>query len=163
MIRSLCQEDWETVISIVNKSWQTLYTGYVAPSLVSEQGCQERAERMKRDFVQKRLSEYVWEENGQVLALLSIGDTADVDAPGAFELWHIYIDPAARGGGIGTKLLSIAEKQAREQGYTDMLIWAFRGNIRALTFYQKHGYRVDKEEYMGQPYETYGVRLSKKL
>lgn len=73
MIRSLCQEDWETVISIVNKSWQTLYTGYVAPSLVSEQGCQERAERMKRDFVQKRLSEYVWEENGQVLALLSIG------------------------------------------------------------------------------------------
>lgn len=163
MIRPLEQKDYIAVIRIVNESWKTVYAGYVAPALLTEAGCRERAERLERDFSTHRLAEYVWEEEGELLALLSIGDTADPDLPGAFEIWRIYVAPAAWGKGIGGQLLEFAERYAREHGYTQAVIWAFRENTRAGAFYQSHGYRPDKEEYLGEPYEAWGVRRRKNL
>ncbi|MDO5409377.1 MAG: GNAT family N-acetyltransferase [Lachnospiraceae bacterium] len=55
------------------------------------------------------------------------------------------------GKGIGKKLLYFAEQQAKENGYKESIIWAFKENIRALSFYQKCGYSIDKEEYLGEP------------
>ena len=124
-------------------------------------GCAERARSLKRDFAARRLEEYVWEEEGRVLGLLSIGDTADRDRPAALEIWRIYLAPAAQGRGIGGRLLAFGERRARELGRREILIWAFRENRRALAFYEKHGYQPDREEYLGPPYLTYGVRLIK--
>ena len=43
------------------------------------------------------------------------------------------------------------------------MIWVFRRNTHALAFYQKHGYRMDKMEQLGEPYMAEGVRLIKRL
>ena len=53
------------------------------------------------------------------------------------------------------------EEKGRVLGRREILIWAFRENRRALAFYEKHGYQPDREEYLGPPYLTYGVRLIK--
>lgn len=166
MIRPLEERDYPAVIAIVNESWKTTYAGYVNPALLDEPGCAARAERLERDFITRRLAEYVWAEDapeGRVLALLSMGDTADPDLPGVFEIWRIYVDPAARGRGIGGRLLAFAEGYAREQGYTRAVIWAFRENARAGAFYQSRGYRPDREEYLGEPYRAWGIRRLKQL
>ena len=131
------------------------------PDLLSAEGCAERARSLKQDFAARRLEEYVWEEKGRVLGLLSIGDTADRDRPAALEIWRIYLVPAAQGRGIGGRLLAFGERRARDLGRREILIWAFRENRRALAFYEKHGYQPDREEYLGPPYLTYGVRLIK--
>ena len=86
MIRPLSEKDYNIAIDIVNTNWKRTYSNYVNPSLLNEIGCKERAEELRHDFQSKRLSEYVWEEQGQILALLSIGDTADIDKKGAFEI-----------------------------------------------------------------------------
>ena len=163
MIRLLQSGDIENVCNIVNNDWKTVYTGYVNPELLTEQGCLERSNRLKSDFISGRLSEYVWEEDGKVLALLSVGKTADVDKAGAFEVWRIYVSKEAQGKGIGNRLLSFAEQQAKKSAFHEIVIWAFRDNIHAISFYQKHGYVVQKEEYLGEPYLTYGIRLNKLL
>lgn len=161
MIRALTEADFDFAADLVNDSWRTVYGDYVNPDLLSAEGCAERARSLKRDFAAHRLEEYVWEEEGRVLGLLSIGDTADRDRPAALEIWRIYLAPAAQGRGIGGRLLAFGERRARELGRRETLIWAFRENRRALAFYGKHGYQPDREEYLGPPYLTYGVRLIK--
>lgn len=163
MIRPLAKKDYDIVIDIVNTNWKNVYSNYVNPLLLNEVGCKEREEELKQDFQSKRLSEYVWEEQGQVLALLSIGNTADIDKKRAFEIWRIYVKPEAQRHNIGSQFLLFSEHEAQKQGYQEILIWAFQRNTQALSFYQKQGYIIDKNEYLGEPYLTFGTRLIKKI
>ena len=73
MIRPLAEKDYNIAIDIVNTNWKKTYSDYVNPLLLNEDGCKKRAEELKHDFQSRRLLEYVWEEQGQILALLSIG------------------------------------------------------------------------------------------
>lgn len=130
---------------------------------MNENGCKERAVKLMRDFQSKRLSEYVWEEQGQVLALLSIGDMADIDKKGSFEIWRIYVKRQAQGHNIGSQCLALAQQEAKKRGYQEIIIWAFQENTKAISFYQKNGYVIDKSEYLGKPYFTAGIRFIKRV
>lgn len=163
MIRPLKNTDFAAAIAIVNDNWQKVYAGYVNPALLSPFGCQARAERLTEDFKRQRLDNYVWDDSGHVLGLLSIGATADKDKPHAFEIWRIYVAQEAQGQGIGTHLLAFAEQFAQSNDYHEMIIWAFCQNSRAITFYQKHGYRIDQTRDLGEPYQAEGMRLFKLL
>lgn len=163
MIRPLEEKDIEAVCKIVNDNWKNVYTGIVNPLLTSKDGCAERIRQLKLDFATHRLSEYVWEEDNRVSAMLSIGDTADTDIAEAFEIWRIYVVAQFQKKGIGKSLLDFAQQKAKEQGYKRIVIWAFKDNHRAISFYQKNGYCIDKEEYLGEPYLVMGVRLRKEI
>lgn len=163
MIRLLRESDIGTICNIINNNWKMVYNGYVNEELLSEQGCLKREKRLKQDFLSGRLLNYVYECDNQLVGILSIGDTADNDKVGAFELWRIYIAEIFQGQGIGNLLLSFAEQEAGKLGYKEMVIWAFKKNARAISFYMKHGYAPDKECYLGYPYLAYGTRLCKKL
>ena len=125
-----------------------VYSGYVNPLLLNSDGCAARTRRLKTDFVACRLSEYVWEEENRVSAMLSFGDTADADMAGAFEIWRIYVASQFQGKGIG---------------YKEIVIWAFKNNHHAVSFYKKRGYSIDKEEYLSEPYFSMGIRLKKNI
>lgn len=163
MIRPLIENDYDMVVDIININWKKTYSNYVSPLLLNEDGCKERADELRHDFQSKRLSEYVWEEQGQVLALLSIGDTADTDKKGAFEIWRIYVKLEMQGHNIGSQCLAFSEQEAQKRGYHEIIIWAFQKNTKAISFYQKNGYVIDKNEYLGKPYLTVGTRLIKKV
>ncbi len=160
-IRPLEAAGWSAAIEIVNGCWRSLYAGFVNPALLSGEGCREWATQLEREFRERRLEEYVWEGAGRILGLLSVGDTADPDRPGAFEIWRLYLAPEARGKGAGGLLLAHAEDLARQRGRRETLIWAFRENTGALRFYEKHGYQQDRAEYLGPPYLANGVRFLK--
>ena len=59
-----------------------------------------------------------------------------------------------QGTGIGKAMLGFAEQKAKEQGYHEVAVWAFKGNHKAVSFNQKYGYCMDKEEYLGEPYAS---------
>ena len=163
MIRPLEEKDIDTVCGIINENWKNVYSGYVNSLLLNSDGCAERTRRLKTDFAAHRLSEYVYEEENQVTAMLSFGDSADADMAGAFEIWRIYVASRFQGKGIGKMLIDFAEQKAEEQGYKEIVIWAFKNNYHAVSFYQKRGYGIDKEEYLGEPYFSMGIRLKKKI
>lgn len=163
MIRELEKKDFEAVCEIVNRSWRTVYSGYVNPLLLDEKGCEKRKERLIGDFTSRRFSEYVYEENGEIAAMMSVGDTEDEDKEGAFEVWRLYVHPDFQGKGIGGRLIAFAEEQARLKGYSEIVIWAFKGNQKGVKFYQKQGYAINKEKFLEEPYLTWGVRLLKNL
>ncbi len=163
MLRETKKVDIDMISEIVNDNWKRVYKGYVNPQLLNDRGCEKRTCELKADFISGRLAEYVWEEQNQVVAMLSFGDTEDTDKKGAFEIWRIYVALDFQGKGIGNSLLTFAEQKAKELGYKEIIIWAFKENVHALSFYQKHGYILDKEEYLSEPYLAMGVRLCKKV
>lgn len=163
MIRKIETRDFDAVCTLVNESWKSVYRGYVNPLLLNAEGCEKRAMQLKKDFTSGRLSEFVWEEHHRIAAMLSAGDTADADCAGTFEVWRIYVDPAFQGRGIGGRLLDFAERRADALGRSEVVIWAFKENTRAVSFYLKHGYRIGREEYLGEPYQASAVRLVKRL
>lgn len=163
MLRETKKADIDMICKIVNDNWKRVYKGYVNPQLLNDKGCEKRACELKADFISGRLAEYVWEEQNQVVAMLSFGNTEDTDKKGAFEIWRIYVTLNFQGKGIGNSLLTFAEQKAKELGYKEIVIWAFKENIHALSFYQKHGYILNKEEYLSEPYLATGVRLCKTI
>ncbi len=163
IIRSIQTEDFNEVCDIVNENWKTAFIGCVNPALLTDCECLERSKRLRADFVSKRLSEYVFEEDGRVLGMLSLGNTKDMDRASAFELWRIYIAKDVQHNRIGSKLLSFAEQEAHTRGFSEIIIWTFKENIPAIHFYTKHGYVLDKEAYLDAPYLSYAVRLIKPI
>ncbi|WP_418280726.1 GNAT family N-acetyltransferase [Halorubrum sp. DTA98] len=53
---------------------------------------------------------------------------------------NLYVDPDRRGDGIGSALLSAAERALRSAGATEVGLEAMTANDRARSFYRSHGY-----------------------
>ena len=51
------------------------------------------------------------------------------------DIHALYIDPKARGQGIGSKLLTNAMHQEDQ-----LTLWTFQANTRAQAFYERHGF-----------------------
>jgi len=57
------------------------------------------------------------------------------------ELSDVFILPAYRGNGIGTRLLDTAEKLARERGYPRLGLGVADDNVEAWRLYTRNGFR----------------------
>lgn len=56
---------------------------------------------------------------------------------------QLYVDPARTGDGLGASLVDEAKRQ-RPDGLD---LWAFQSNVRAIAFYERHGFReVDRTD-----------------
>lgn len=163
MIRQLQNEDMDIACDIVNDNWKSVYADYVNKELLGEKGCADRKERLKKDFLSGRLENYIYEQDHQVVALLSIGRSEDPDKEGSFEVWRIYLKKAFQRQKIGSELIRFAEMQAQEEGFREIVIWAFQKNTSAVAFYQKNGYQIDQIKYLDKPFFADGLRLQKIL
>ena len=80
-------------------------------------------------------------ENGRVVGFC-IRDEADITA--------LYLDPSARGRGVGKGLLNLAREDCDE-----VSLWVFEANTKALAFYTREGFaeilRSDGDNEEGLP------------
>jgi ribosomal protein S18 acetylase RimI-like enzyme len=54
----------------------------------------------------------------------------------------LAIEPAARGKGVGARLLQAVDDRARDLGRTEIVLEVIDTNPRAKTLYERHGYRT---------------------
>src|SRR6266545_7975485 len=73
----------------------------------------------------------IWlaEEDGHVVGFSGIKDE---------EPTHLYVDPAAQNGGIGSALM----EHAKAVSPTRLELWVFQKNEGARRFYERHGFRL---------------------
>ena len=64
----------------------------------------------------------------------------------------LWVRRDSRGTGIGGKLLAHAEGEIRSRGHDALHLRVVKSNTRAVEFYQKHGWRVQREF----PHEKFG-------
>ena len=72
------------------------------------------------------------------------------------EVRRLYVEPVLQGQGIGAALLECAIREKHVNR-----LWALEKNMRAIAFYQRHGFRVTDERRLEEGTEEYLVRLKK--
>jgi DNA-binding MarR family transcriptional regulator/GNAT superfamily N-acetyltransferase len=77
------------------------------------------------------------------------------EQPAAAKLRLLYVDPAARGLGLGAKLVDECVGFARSAGYTKITLWTQSILTAAHRIYQAAGFRLVKEE----PHHSFGKDL----
>lgn len=72
------------------------------------------------------------------------------------KLKKLFVEPVLQGQSIGSALL----KQAiAEEGVC--FLWALEKNVRAIAFYQRHGFRLTEEKKLEEDTTEYLVRLER--
>jgi GNAT superfamily N-acetyltransferase len=80
---------------------------------------------------------WVAEQEGRIHGMIG---TRPLKEDAAWEICRMYVDAAARGSGIATRLLDTAEAHARAAGAERMILWTDTRFTRAHGFYEKLGY-----------------------
>lgn len=61
------------------------------------------------------------------------------------ELKQIYVRPEYQGSGLADELMRLAVQRAADLGYAGVWLGTSKVNARAITFYQRHGFRITGE------------------
>lgn len=72
------------------------------------------------------------------------------------EVQKLFVEPVLQGQSIGAKLLDYAVA-----GMGVRFLWALEKNIRAIAFYERHGFRVTKDRKPEDDTTEYLVRLER--
>ncbi|MES2984483.1 MAG: bifunctional helix-turn-helix transcriptional regulator/GNAT family N-acetyltransferase [Pseudomonadota bacterium] len=118
--------------------------------MAPEFGWDERFEafvaHIMADFVEKYQPEWerswIVEQDGQILGSLFLIRADETTA----KLRLLYVEPAARGMGLATKLLEKSIQFARSKGYARITLFTTASNTSARRIYQKLGMELAHEE-----------------
>lgn len=74
------------------------------------------------------------------------------------EIKKLFVEPALQGNAIGSKLLNFAIDK-----FNADFLWALEKNIRAIKFYQRHGFSVTSEKKLEEDTTEYLVRMEQDI
>ena len=66
--------------------------------------------------------------------------------PEAAELVAMYVDPDHWRQGVGNALMEAALERLAGLPYEEAILWTFKENARAISFYEEHAWRPDGTE-----------------
>ena len=92
---------------------------------------------------------------GSVFLVQARDEATGAPIEGTAQLRLLLVEPAARGAGIGTRLVDECERFARARGYRRIVLWTNNVLVAARAIYAKAGYRLLESA----PHESFGQHL----
>lgn len=139
-IRTARPDDTPRLRELGITGWETTYSGFVLPHnrRAYLDGPFWSLERLAAIVADPACLALVADVDGAVAGFLTVEPTG----AGQVELTRFYVDPAARRGGIGRRLLDAAIDAARVGGARSMLVNVFADNTIGRAFYEREGFRL---------------------
>eukprot|EP01133_Synstelium_polycarpum_P018439 gene18439-22067_t len=122
----------QAVLYAQEYGWNSEYEALVADILA----------RFVREFDPARERCWIAEQDGKVIGSVFVVRQDDTTA----KLRLLYVDPCARGLGIGSRLVDECLRFSRQVGYTKMVLWTNSILTDARRIYDKAGFRLVEEE-----------------
>ncbi|MBI2762750.1 MAG: GNAT family N-acetyltransferase [Chloroflexi bacterium] len=137
--------DAHALAAIRIRAWRAAYDGIVpAPILASMDLDRNAAFFAARAGTPGGRETLVIEDATGILSGYALtGPCADNDATGLGEIQAIYLDPDARGRGLGATLLAAALTRLSDAGFPAAVLWVLTANGPARRFYERHGFVPD--------------------
>jgi ribosomal protein S18 acetylase RimI-like enzyme len=73
----------------------------------------------------------------------------------------IYVEPAFKHQGIGSKLIEECETIAKSKDKSEIKLWVLEDNAIARAFYEKHGFELTDSKKKHEQLGVYEVRYEK--
>jgi DNA-binding MarR family transcriptional regulator/GNAT superfamily N-acetyltransferase len=108
--------------------------------------------RFINEFKPGRENCWVAEKSGRIIGAVFV---VEEDAETA-KLRLLYVEPSARGDGLGARLVDEAVRFARQAGYRRLTLWTNDNLTAARRVYEKAGFRLVSQE----PHESFGHKLT---
>lgn len=105
----------------------------------------EELRHLPASYAAKGGAFWIARRDGELLGTCGI---APVE-PTIYELRKMYLQPASRGLGLGTRLLELAIDFARSRGATHVVLDTIEQMSRAIAFYEAHGFMRDDAQIRG--------------
>jgi ribosomal protein S18 acetylase RimI-like enzyme len=156
-IRLAGEGDARDIAEVRVRTWQKAYGG-ILPADFLEGLSVDAGESRWRDLLSAPTADrwtLVAESSGQVVGFASAGVPRDDEMTRLTgEVYAIYVLPSCWDKGVGRSLISYAQRQLKEQGFDEAVLWVLADNERARTFYERAGWRPDG----GTKQATFGGR-----
>lgn len=164
-LRVARMEDIPGMSRCVATCWKKAYRGLVPQTYLNQLRYNFWEPAYKRWLQDDRLASLVMEEGGKIIATTTFGDGRDAKMPGWAETLMVFVDPEYKKLGIGSNMLNTQLTILKKQRYQHDYVWALSTNKPAITFYQKHGFRLSGETWDGQVggFKVLDVRLIRDL
>ena len=134
------------------QAWHEAYTGLIRQDFLDEwtlEACTRRAFRWTDGTL-------VAKDGDRVVGFVCFGDRGE-EAPGVGEIFALYILAEYYGTGLGQMLLHAGLDTLR--GYQQVCLWVLKGNLRAIRFYEKCGFRFDGSEMLSTAVGAWEQRM----
>lgn len=95
-----------------------------------------------RNFDPAHERAWIAERDGEVIGSVFITRAS----PGVAQLRLLYVEPSARGLGLGRRLVEECIRFSRAKGYKTLMLWTHDNLLPAIRVYQAAGFKLVKEE-----------------
>ena len=72
------------------------------------------------------------------------------------EIKKLFVEPVLQGNGIGSKLLTYTIEK-----HNANTLWALEKNVRAIRFYERHGFQITTDKKLEEDTTEYLIRLER--
>jgi GNAT superfamily N-acetyltransferase len=135
-------DDAADIARIDVRSWQAAYRSILPDAYLDKLSIAKRTAQWRHAIENGAPRVILAQRDDHTLGFLSWGRSRD-RLKNEAEIETLYIDPMHWRTGAGTLLIDEAMEAAASEGYRQMTLWALEKNERAMSFYEKQGFRLD--------------------
>jgi ribosomal protein S18 acetylase RimI-like enzyme len=149
-VREATPEDTESIVSVTVAGWRTAYRGIVAPErleqLPIERWRHEIGVGLRRPVEDAFTFVGEFDDSFAGYCYVAAPSREPDLGPGIAELGALYIAPDHWREGLGRALIEASLDRLESLPYSEIVLWTFPENERAVAFYERFGWRRDGAE-----------------